>query len=571
MGGLFSSNNSNNPANPPNNYSNVQNLQINNKTPTESIQRKYESEIFEKIGRGSIYFQRHAVSCANTIEKVFEKGQNLKSKYAANSGISYVGVQQCLQVSDYFSNFRIDTSQTEGGKQPLLIFCCSELTRTHQTLFLSWLKYLKDYKASKGKIIVLPWLNEVAVRKVAGQVFNKDNYPFSLQSEKAIWKKFIENIIGDKEKKIEGNIERIKKDTLNPDSTLEADINGIGNCEFWDELFYLSPIIFKEGGDPFSNSGKVTPIQRDIYHKTKTIGSMKQLLKLFRKIIAKYLIDCQINLQDYDSIVMVMVAHHNSAEHLIKFLMPSTEVKFDEQQLVNCEVVKLPGTCLQSPGEASSNLDMERIFPLPLKQELDIQINRQILKEKELSRSERKIFVNPLFILFMSELNIFLSVNNIVKTRLKAKFTEVISNPQRKFEKNSYESNKRIQVEKPLVRFLSTLTLEEYLKELENAKRYIQKLQEIYKGKPTFYNYTTMIDKINEKIEFLSTYFTKKRFKKNEQQNQKNKSVEEYIENKTKNSKNVTKTKEEIHAAFKTYLFEFCGLDQTAIDSIAVF
>jgi hypothetical protein len=84
MGGLFSSNNSNNPANPPNNYSNVQNLQINNKTPTESIQRKYESEIFEKIGRGSIYFQRHAVSCANTIEKVFEKGQNLKSKYAAN-------------------------------------------------------------------------------------------------------------------------------------------------------------------------------------------------------------------------------------------------------------------------------------------------------------------------------------------------------------------------------------------------------------------------------------------------------------------------------------------------------
>jgi hypothetical protein len=474
-------------------------------------------------------------------------------------------------VSDYFSNFRIDTSQTEGGKQPLLIFCCSELTRTHQTLFLSWLKYLKDYKASKGKIIVLPWLNEVAVRKVAGQVFNKDNYPFSLQSEKAIWKKFIENIIGDKEKKIEGNIERIKKDTLNPDSTLEADINGIGNCEFWDELFYLSPIIFKEGGDPFSNSGKVTPIQRDIYHKTKTIGSMKQLLKLFRKIIAKYLIDCQINLQDYDSIVMVMVAHHNSAEHLIKFLMPSTEVKFDEQQLVNCEVVKLPGTCLQSPGEASSNLDMERIFPLPLKQELDIQINRQILKEKELSRSERKIFVNPLFILFMSELNIFLSVNNIVKTRLKAKFTEVISNPQRKFEKNSYESNKRIQVEKPLVRFLSTLTLEEYLKELENAKRYIQKLQEIYKGKPTFYNYTTMIDKINEKIEFLSTYFTKKGFKKNEQQNQKNKSVEEYIENKTKNSKNVTKTKEEIHAAFKTYLFEFCGLDQTAIDSIAVF
>ena len=568
MGNLFSGNNSNNAANTPNNYSNVQNLQITNKTPPENIQRKYESEIFEKIGRGSIYFQRHAVSCANTIEKVFEKGQNLKSKYAANSGISYVGVQQCLQVCDFFGNFRIDTSQTEGGKQPLLIFCCSELTRTHYTLFLSWLKYLKGYKESRGKIIVLPWLNEVAVMKVAGHVFNKDNYPESLVNEKDAWKKFIENIIGDKEKKIEGNIERIKKDTLNPDSTLEADINGIGNCEVWDELFYLSPIIFKEGGDPLSNSGKETPIQKDMVHK-KMMGSMKQLLKLFRKIIARYLIDREIKLQDYDSIVMVMVAHHNSAEHLIKFLMPSTEVKFDEQQLVNCEVVKLPGACLQSPGNASSKLSMERIFPL--EQKFYIQINRQILKKKELSRSERKIFVNPLFILFMSELNLFLSVNNIVKTRLKAMFAEVISNPQSKFEKPAYLSNKRIQVEKPIVSFLSTLTLEEYLKELENAKRYIEELQEIYKGKPTFYNYTAMIEKINEKIGFLSTYFTKKGYKKNEQQNQKNKSVQEYIENKTKNGKNVTKTKEEIHAAFKTYLFEFCGLDQPDIDSIAVF
>ena len=564
MGGLFSSNKPNKSTNTPNNYSNVNNLIINSNTSVGTIQRKYESEIFEKIGRGSIYFQRHAVSCANTIEKVFEKGQNLKSKYAANSGISYVGVQQCLQVCDYFGNFRIDTSQTEGGKQPLLIFCCSELTRTHQTLFLSWLKYLKDYKASKGKIIVLPWLNEVAVRKVAGHVFNKDNYPFSLQSEKDIWKKFIENIIGDKEKKIKGNIERIKKDTLNPDSTLEADINGIGNCDFWDELFYLSPIIFKEGGDPFSNSGKVTPIQRDIYHKTKTIGSMKQLLKLFRKIIAKYLIDCQINLQDYDSIELVMVAHHNSAEHLIKFLMPSTEVKFDEQQLVNCEVVKLPGTCLQSPGEASSNLDMERIFPL--KQELDIQINTKILKqnEKTLSRRLRKIYVNPLFILYMSELNLFLSVNNIVKTRLKAKFYEQGMGP-----KEDYISNKRIQVEKPLFRFLLVLTLEEYLKELENAKRYIEELKQKYEGNPTFYNYNAMIDKINEKIGFLSTYFTSKG--REEQQIQKNRSVQSYIENKTKNGKNVTKTKEEITEILRGYLFEFCGLDKTAIDLIAVF
>ena len=470
-----------------------------------------------------------------------------------------------MQVCDYFGNYRIDTPQTEGGKNPLLIFCCSELTRTHQTLFLSWLKYLKDYKANNGKIIVLPWLNEVAVSKIGSYIFNKDNYPLSLQSEKDIWKKFIENIIGNKEKNIKGNIERIKKDTLNPDSTLKEDIDSIDKCEIWDELFYLSPIIFKEGGDPLSNSGKATPINKDMVHK-KMMGSMKQLLKLFRKIIAKYLIDCQIKLEDYDSLELVMVAHHNSAEHLIKFLMPSTEEQFNEQQLVNCEVVKLPGACLQSPGEASSNLAMVRIFPL--KQELDIQINRQILKEDEktLSRRERKIFVNPLFILYMSELNLFLSVNNIVKTRLKAKFVDQGMEPRKE-----YDSKNRIQVEKPLILFLSALTLEEYLKELENAKRYIKELKQKYEGKPTFYNYTAMIQEIDKKIGFLSTYFTKKGFKRNEQQYQKNKSIQEYIENTTKNSQNITMNKPKIYAALKTYLFEFCGLKEDVIDSIAVF
>ena len=561
MGGWFSSSNpKNNSNNSKNNYSNVKNLEIKNNTPINKIQRKYESDVFKKIK--SIYVQRHAVSCANTIEKVFDKGQNLKSKYAANSGISYVGFQQCMQVCDYFGNFRID-EQSQNGKKPLLIFCCSELTRTHQTLFVSWLKYLKDYKANKGKIIVLPWLNEVAVMKVFGKVFNKDNYPLSLQKEKDIWKKFIESI------KNNENFERIKADTLNPNSELLKEIDDIGNCEFWDELFYLSPIIFKEGGDPLSNNGKVTPIQKNMVHK-KMMGSMKQLLKLFRQIISKYLIDCGIKLQEYDSIELVLVAHHNSAEHLIKYLIPSTKVQFDEQQLVNCEVVKLPGECLQNPGEASANLVMERIFPL--KQKLDIQINRQILKkdDKILKLRERKIFVNPLFVLYMSELNLFLSVNNIVKTRLKAFFVEEGLGP-----KTEIESDKRVQVKKPLIIFLSTLKLEEYLYELENIKKYIQELKQKYEGKSTFYNYGAMIEKINEKISFISTYFTKKGVKKNEQQYQKNKSVQEYIENKNKNGKNIMKTKEEIYAALKKYLFEFCGLDSgldsTGIDSIAVF
>jgi hypothetical protein len=545
-----------------------------------------DSDIFGHIK--NIYFQRHAVSCANTIEKVFEKGQMEKTKHAANSGISYVGVQQCLQVCDYFGNFRID-EQPQNGKKPLIIFCCSELTRTHQTLFLSWLKYLKDYKANNGKIIVLPWLNEVSLPGTSKFgitiAINKDNFPASIEKTRIAWGKFIENL--------KTNIERIKADTLNKenqDFKLLPDIESIGECEEWDKLFYLSPIIFKKDGDQFSNSGKKTPIKRIWEHK-KRVGDMKQFIGLFNKILAEYIKKHGIDLEnDYNGIQLVLVAHHNSAEHLIKFLMPSTEEKFNEQQLVNCEVVRLPGACLKNPGQ--NNGVMERIYPL--RQELDIQINRQIHEEKKNYRIEHKIFVNPLFILYMSELKLFLSVNNIVKTRLKAKITPVKSNPQKKIELSSYPSKKRIQVKKPLVIFLSTLTLEEYFQELENAKKYIQKLQKIYEGKPTYYNYTAMIQKIDEKMKFLSNYF----FKNNpqDQQYQKNKSIQEYIENTTKNSqniinksvqehtenknknsqnitktKNITMKKTEIYAELKKYLFGFCGLEQPDIDSIAVF
>lgn len=544
--------------------------------------------IFELVN--NIYFQRHAVSCANTIEKVYDKNpakaQYQKSKYAANSGISYVGVQQCLQVCDYFANFRINVNQQNPPnqtnqqnppnqkKQPLIIFCCSELIRTQQTLFLSWLKYLKDYKDKNGRIIVLPWLNEVSLPSKFGIVVNKDNYPASLLDTIDAWSKFIQNI--------NGNIQKIKDDTLNQESSLQVDIEGF---ETWDQLFYLSPLIFKEGGDPLSNSGKKTPIKRIWEHK-KRVGDMSQFIGLFNKILATYINDPikPINLNEYDGIELVLVAHHNSAEHLIKFLLPSTELQFKEQQLVNCEVVKLPGACLKNPGQ--NNGIMERIYPTKFNEHLTIQINREILEENEkrLYRKERRIFVNPLFILYMKELNLFLSVNNIVKTRLKARFVNGLGET-----KKNYVSKERIQVKKPLFKFLFNLTAEDYYEELINAKVYIQQLQKEYEGKQTFYNYAGMIDKIQEKIGFLDRYFhlkknEKNNFKrqKNSIMNQKSQKIQWYIKNKKNKKKdqnitnkeeeqNITKKEEEIHAAFKTYLFGFCGLKQSDINSIAVF
>ena len=537
---------------------------------------KEELDIFEKIQ--NIYFQRHAVSCANTIEKVYTKSGPLapvkaqieKSKYAANSGISYVGVQQCLQVCDYFSNFRINENQAKQenqqkqSKKPLIIFCCSELIRTQQTLFLSWLKYLKDYtEKDNGKIIVLPWLNEVSLPNPGGIVTNKDNYPDSLGKTIIKWNKFILNL--------KNKIDEIKKDTLNEKSSLLEDIKGI---ESWDNLFYLSPLIFKtDSDDPFSNSGKATSIKRIWEHK-KRVGDMSQFIGLFNKILAEYIKLQNIELGNYNGIELVLVAHHNSAEHLMNFLLPSTHAQFEEQQLVNCEVVRLPGACLKNPGQ--NHGVMERIYPTKFNEHLSIPINREIPEEKEkrLNRRERRIFVNPLFILYMSELNLFLSVNNIVKTKLKARFVEGLGE-----NKKNNESPERVQVKKPLFKFLFNLTAEDYLEELTNAIKYIEQLKGAYKGKQTFYNYAEMINKIQEKIGFLESYFN---LKKNEKksienqmkniQNQKSQKIQWYIKNNKKNkNKNITMKEEDISKELRNYLFGFCGLKQPDIDSIAVF
>ena len=85
-----------------------------------------------------------------------------------------------------------------------------------------------------------------------------------------------------------------------------------------------------------------------------------------------------------------------------------------------------------------------------------------------------------------------------------------------------------------------------------------------------------MIDKIQEKIGFLESYFNLKLNEKNGKnrlnsiKNQKSQKIQWYIKNNKKN-KNITMKEEDISKKLRNYLFGFCGLDQPAIDSIAVF
>jgi hypothetical protein len=263
------------------------------------------SNFYSKIN--NIYIQRHAISCANIIEFCFNKQKEVMSKYSPDSQINYLGILQCLQVSDYLTNFRIDNI---SEKKPLLIFCCSKLIRTQQTLFLSWLKYLKDYIENNGKILIIDMLKE-KYKKDGSIILNKDNYHSSLEKTKKEWKKFIENI--------KKNSKKIKSDTLNPKLSLIKDIKSIKNNELWDELFYVS----KE--------------------------------KELNKIIEVYLIDQQIKLENYNGIELVFVSHFETSKNLIKKIAPSAK----EYLLENCEIVKLPGKLLNN--RTKSNI--EYIFP----------------------------------------------------------------------------------------------------------------------------------------------------------------------------------------------------------------
>lgn len=386
---------------------------------------KYESEIYSKIK--NIYIQRHAISCANVIEFIFNKEQPIMSKYAPNSQINYLGIQQCLQVSDYFSNFRIDTNNI-GGKKPLLIFCCSELIRTQQTLFLSWIKYLKDYKENNGRILVIPWLNEF-YKKDGNIILEKDNYPTTLKNTKYEWKKFIKNL--------KLNIEQIKADTINQNSSLIEDIDSIKNCEFWEKIFYLSPLIYKEKiEDSLSDNGKKIIIKWTGINKKKP--NIKQFIKLFNKILANYIVDRKIKFENYDSIQLVFVSHYINIKNLINSLIPSSKNKIKKYNLINCEVLKLPGKCLQINSKL--NLSFECIYPY--------------------NKNCNNKFIHPLFIFYFSKLNIFVGINNILKNKLK--------------------------------------NIKKYLQELKHIKKYLQQIVNIYNNKSTFYNYAEIIKKIEE-------------------------------------------------------------------------
>jgi len=152
-------------------------------------------DIFTLLNKNTIFIlQRHATSCANIINKGFETGSTsysifgksrLVAEIAPDSMLSSIGIDECNQVHDYLTNVGTEIINLVGFEH---LFCCSELFRTQQTMFLSYFELIDKYNI---KIMILPWLNEE--RAVGG--VNKDNLTISLNETKKRWKEFIEQQI----------------------------------------------------------------------------------------------------------------------------------------------------------------------------------------------------------------------------------------------------------------------------------------------------------------------------------------------------------------------------------------
>ena len=164
-------------------------------TNKRQLNNNDKNEIFSQLTKNTTFvLQRHATSCANIINKGFETGSTsyltfgktqLVAEIAPDSMLSSIGIDECNQVHDYLTNKGTELTKLDGFDY---LFCCSELIRTQQTMFLSYFELIH----SKGiQIMVLPWLNE---EHAIGGV-NKDNLTITLAETKRRWKQFIESLI----------------------------------------------------------------------------------------------------------------------------------------------------------------------------------------------------------------------------------------------------------------------------------------------------------------------------------------------------------------------------------------
>lgn len=277
-----------------------------------------------------------------------------------------------LRVIDFNSEYHELIQKKE--LRPMLIFCCSELLRTQQTLFITYFDIIKDYLKNRRKIIVLFWLNEKHFSKMT----NADNFVVSLAHTKQQWKYFIKrikNLEFDKDfienigREI-GHPELVKfSKKLNLEEALHMSNTFSGtpiNYEEWEDIFYVSHHIYpirdidtkKRLPDNFSFDNRRFSSGKSNYFVGKKMWDPKEMYRELPEILSKYISDSTIITHDSDYGVdfyeerigpdvkmnIVFVSHHSSGENTIKYATNEASVAIfkEKQQLMNCELVILP-------------------------------------------------------------------------------------------------------------------------------------------------------------------------------------------------------------------------------------
>ena len=320
-----------------------------------------------------------------------EDPQNLISKSYTGNNKTRIGklkletLLSLLKKSNILKNIPTIKNQQQSQQQlsqlhelnqkkelrPMLIFCCSELLRTQQTLFITYFDIIKDYLKNRRKIIVLFWLNEQHFSKMT----NADNFVLSLAHTKLQWKYFIKRIKSlEMDKTFMENIGREVEHAnlvefskkLNLEEQLQTSTAFSQtpiNYEEWEDIFYVSPHIypildpkarllpnFSFDNRRFSSGGRKLFVGKKMYDPKEMYKELPTILSMYISNSTIITHDSDYGVDFYEERIspdvkmnLVFVSHHNSGENTMKYLTNgNSEAVFSKQQLMNCELVILP-------------------------------------------------------------------------------------------------------------------------------------------------------------------------------------------------------------------------------------
>lgn len=434
----------------------------------------------------NIIFVRHATSCANLINKGL--GDRLKTgQFAPDSDICKMGIYECLQLSDFLTctkNLRSDyinskafglRESSESYSQPITLFCCSELRRSAQTLFVSFIKYLPEY-LQNFKILILPWLNE-SKTKIG---IDKDNVPGTLAEAKKNWKRFMKNI----ERYFQNDT--FKKDLGNGDADFKKYLDAFGDKKEWDDFFELSKIIYSDTtNQPFRQEGRYPEImKKDVTNFFDILPSIIFNYLLNKKKNGKSIITTNNN--EYYDVNLVMVGHSKSGKEIIGTKFPFFQNGLLKQQIVNCEIIKLPEIGYKNGKQTTirgGNFKDSRLFPVGL-------YGRYIKNKVKISKTfdERQRNVYRYYVFYSSQFNMFYSLYQIIEQVFYGLGDEKTNNvaiaQTNQFQylndnKIAAEPIKIVKISTPLKKFLN-MQYTELLQELKSVIKNLERLKNFY-------------------------------------------------------------------------------------------